>query len=713
MAQQYYTLEEAARLLRTTPDKLKEMAKRNEVRAFQDRGTMRFRAQEIDEKAREQGLGSDPELQFGEAAPPPRPKTSMKEGGKAKPSPKEEDEPIVLDLDLGMGGDEVALGEEKRSDKPGPRSSVLKLGPKSGKPSPKSGLGGGRKSPAPKPAGDSDVRLVLEGSNLDFQIDLDSDVKVPPSGSGGPKSPGRKSRMVRPDAGPDSGVRIVPLDDPSDSDVKVVPQGSSVSLGGPKAKAPSDSDIRLEGLPAGRSKKERASDDALVTEEIDLDAEEAKAAAAAAKAKGKFGGRPSSGPALPTSSPFELSENDLSLEDKAPARSPKKPAKSETDSSSDFELMPFDPSKSPLELGSGEIPLLSEDEVGLGELGGPSGGNSGINLADPIDSGISLEDGASDEFDMSLDLAPVASSGPSSSRGPSTPKPGAPADSDVDSSSEFELTLDDGSGAGEESDTDSGSSEFELTLDAEGESGGELTLGVEKEEGDDPGSSEFELTLDAEGEGDSSITESGSDSEFELTLDAEGELSGGLDEAEGGKDIFEETNIDLPGLDEESGSEAVALDEADSEGSDFDLSLEEEDSSGSQVVTIDEDADDAAATVAKPRKTKTKTKAKPPPSEDEAELDLDLEKEPERDPDEVEEEEPVTTRVAAPAPEWGVLPALVLMPTVLLMFVAALMGFELVQGMWGYNKPNTAGKPVLNTFAKIFADDKEKKLYEE
>src|SRR5436305_5188896 len=65
---QYYTLEQAAQVLQTTPDKLKEMAKNNEVRAFQDRGNLRFRAQEIDELARLRGLGSDPELQLGEAA---------------------------------------------------------------------------------------------------------------------------------------------------------------------------------------------------------------------------------------------------------------------------------------------------------------------------------------------------------------------------------------------------------------------------------------------------------------------------------------------------------------------------------------------------------------------------------------------------------------------------------------------------------------------
>ena len=63
---QYYTLREAAEKLRMDPEKLKEMAKNNQLRAFQDRGTLRFRAPEIDEMARSLGLGSDPELQLGE-----------------------------------------------------------------------------------------------------------------------------------------------------------------------------------------------------------------------------------------------------------------------------------------------------------------------------------------------------------------------------------------------------------------------------------------------------------------------------------------------------------------------------------------------------------------------------------------------------------------------------------------------------------------------
>src|SRR5262249_22542210 len=191
----YYTLEEAAKILQTTPDKLREMANRKEVRAFQDRGSLRFRAAEIDELARARGLGSDAEVQFGES---------------------------------------------------GPKSS-------SGSKSP---------SPTPKKKGDSSVKLVTEG-DLDFNVADEagpksgskSGPKPPPGGSKpaskSPSSTGRKSKLV------DSGVQMVGPDKASDSDVKLQPEEEEVSLGPPKKKSPSDSDIRLEDLPsaAGRPGK--------------------------------------------------------------------------------------------------------------------------------------------------------------------------------------------------------------------------------------------------------------------------------------------------------------------------------------------------------------------------------------------------------------------------------------------------------------------------
>src|SRR5437763_14064450 len=104
---QYYTLEQAAQILRTTADEVKEMAKRNEVRAFQDRGTLRFRAQEINELARLRGIGSDPELQLGEGAAPS--KSPPPKGGPGKQTTH------APALDFSLGGeesDEVPIGKE-------------------------------------------------------------------------------------------------------------------------------------------------------------------------------------------------------------------------------------------------------------------------------------------------------------------------------------------------------------------------------------------------------------------------------------------------------------------------------------------------------------------------------------------------------------------------------------------------------------------------
>jgi excisionase family DNA binding protein len=649
---QYYTLEEAAKVLQMPLEELREKAKKKEIRAFQDRGNWRFRAQEIDELARERGIGSEPELQLREAtskSPPPR---RASDGN-----------PVESDV--------VPIGKEKPPEK---RST--KSGPRSPSPSPRPG------------SGDSDVRLVKD-SNIDFQIEPDSNVKVEsgPKSSGNRPPPPRKSKVVA-----DSGVRLV--DKPSDSDVKVVPSGKDSDV--VKGKGPSDSDIRLQDLPSSARKK--GPEAGIITEEIDLDAEKARdAEKPRPPAKKPKSGTP---PVLPTTSPFELSEEDLNLDEtkksgsragpKSSGAGPKssgvgpkssgtrpKPKsslkpKSEVDSSSDFELIPFDSSKSPGELGSGEIPLLSGDEdIGLGDLPRPTAGNSGINLQDPADSGLSLESGGSDELEFELSLDSVSTPKPTSSKKPIA----------EDSSSEFELSLDDSS-TGEDS-----SSEFELSLDADSD-----TVGLQK-------------------------IDENSSSEFELTLDDEGALAGADEDA---KDIFEETNFDVPALDDESGSEAVALDEADDtdlEGSDFEISLDDDSTTGeqsdSQVVALEdeEEADDAAATIARPRKTKTASKARLIPDEDESELDLgDLESGPRKkkridveDEEEAEEEEEEeVAAAAAPPAEWGPLPAILLAPAVLALFLVSLMGFEMIQSMWGYHRPAKVGRPVIEGIARTF-----------
>ncbi len=635
--QQYLTLEEAAKYLQMSLDELREMAKNKTVRAFQDRGTWRFRSQDIEELARSRGLSSDVELRLGEGSQS-APSDSKRTGKKPADS-----DMIPADFTLD-DPEEVPLGREKSGS-----------GAKSSK-------GGSR---SPKPSSDSDVRLVMDG-----EIDFDE-----PAAKSGNRSGKRSSG--------DSGVRLVPAED---SDVRLEGVDKDSGAKG-SSKSPSDSDIRLhEATPP-----KKQSDIGQVTEEIDLDAEAAKLELAKKK-PGKTG---SAG-----GSPFELSEPELKLPSKSAPRKP------EVDSSSDFELIPFDASKSPVELGSGKIPVTEGDEeVNLGgDLPSLTAGTSGINLRNPIDSGISLEDGGSDEIDFELRTDQGSTPKPSArsaTRNPAPSKP-TPAKDEDDSSSEFELSLEDSSPM------DNSSSEFELSLEDESPTA--------------DSSSEFELSLDDSSEDGPSLGgESASDSEFELTLDDEGRLSG---EEEG--DIFEETNFDVPALEDESGSEAVAIDESDSdlEGSDFEISLDDDSSaggdSGSQVVALDdEEADAGAATVARPRKlaSKSKTAAKADLEED---LDLDLDEEEAPQPakgkakkpkavaaeeDEEDEEDEDLAPIGAGKPaEWGAFPAVMLFPTVIVLFLVSIMGFELLRGMYGYHRPTVVGKPVIDMIAGQVAE---------
>jgi hypothetical protein len=655
---QYYTLDQAAKVLGVNPDQAKKILDEHKAKQYRDgRGGVRYVTTAVDELARSLGRGSDPELPLGEA---PKPKS----GSTPKPSKavRDDDSDSTFNFDLPLPEDsqDVPIGREKLDTSASSSKKSGKLGGKS--PAPKSP---GPKSPAPKPGSDSDVRLVTDGSDLEFQIAADSDVKMVEEGSGSSKSGVSKSGKSKPASPGDSDVRMVGLDlPPGDSDVKISHDaGGSVVLDRPPGKKHSDSDIRLEEVGRTAPRADEGSGDAHVTEEIDLDAEQRKAAE---KAKGKGKSRmkkADSAGALPTTSPFELSEDDS----EAPA------GKKKPDSSSDFELTPAKGSDSSIELSSGELEAVrdaasdsSDEEVALGELSGPKAGQSGINLDAPVDSGISLEgsEGSGDEmeFELSLDSG-------------STPKPGAKSDKskaskiqkEEDSDSEFELTLD----------TDSSSEQPVLQKDA------------------------------AEGD---------SDSEFELTLDDSGGLVPMEEQpaasAEG--DIFE-TDFEVPALDEESGSEAVALDDSDSESSDFDLALEEGDAagdeeSGSQVVALEDESevDEAGETVQRPMKKKAPAKAAAEASAEEGPLEelADVEDEEAVAEDEEVEERPrrgapAVAAVGAPAP-WGPVPALVLLPCVVVMLLCGLMGYELIQNMVGYQQPGKVAGFLSDSLAKSF-----------
>jgi hypothetical protein len=179
-----------------------------------------------------------------------------------------------------------------------------------------------------------------------------------------------------------------------------------------------------------------------------------------------------------------------------------------------------------------------------------------------------------------------------------------------------------------------------------------------------------------------------SSSDFELTLEDSARLAP-LDEEKKGdeKDIFE-TDFEVPALEDESGSQAVALDASDTdlESSDFDLALGDEDSasedSGSQVVALDdeEEVDEGAATIARPSKRAL--------ADEEEEGDVTV----------AEEEGELVSRrtvVAAAPADWGVFTPVVLLISVLFMFVVGLMSFELLHGMWGYRQPYKATSMII------------------
>jgi hypothetical protein len=380
-----------------------------------------------------------------------------------------------------------------------------------------------------------------------------------------------------------------------------------------------------------------------LTEEINLD-EELKKDEARRQAEVKQAKQRGVAPDFPKTSPFELSESDLELE---PVSEKQLPQVKDPDGSSDFDLTPAAESSSPIELGSSDdfkLEVPEDDEITLADEGSKlKGPSSGISLEKPADSGISLEQSASGdeiEFELTLD----AESTPKPAK-PSTPKPAAGAPlAETDSDSEFELSLDVDSK--EKSDSDS---EFELTLD---DSGGLAAL-------DDEGTAAEE------------------------------------------KDIFE-TDFEVPPL-EDSGSEAVALEDADTnlESSDFELAIGDEDvaeddaESASQVVALDEEAvDDAAETVTAKSRAKKGRKTRVAESEEDfAELDEEPLAEAEEDeeifeePGEVAEEggkKVIRQTVVLQQAPWGIFPVVVLLPCLIVMVLLGMMGFELVQTQQGY-----------------------------
>ncbi|VTS01088.1 hypothetical protein [Tuwongella immobilis] len=283
------------------------------------------------------------------------------------------------------------------------------------------------------------------------------------------------------------------------------------------------------------------------------------------------------------------------------------------------------------------------EEVSLGDLpvsrSGNRGGESGINLGSPADSGISLE-----------------------GKGPKTLGGAAsrPADSNPDEDIDFELSLD----------TNASSTGRHK--------GPRSSMNLANEE-----SSEFDLELP--------------DLAPDSMMDDDPASSLEIDKPSG--DIFE-TDFDIPAV-EDSASESLELEEADTdlEGS-SDLALDDDeaplDESASEVVVVDEDLQAG-------RSSRRRRAADDDDELDYDDLDTSdsaskaLAGARKNDDDE-DEDEVAPAGVYRPTP-WGPFTIAMLFFTVPVIFLCGLMSYELLHSMWGYQAGTRPSAMVIKALA--------------
>jgi len=203
---QFYTLEEASKVLGMSPEELKAQAQQRKVRAFLDGGTWRFRVGDVDELARRRGMGSDAELRLSDLDIPVAP-------------PEEPDEIDLSEFHLGVADPDLG-------------SPTLELLPNDA-PVSDSGSGSG-----------SEQDVLLDDMSLPPNTMASSSVIIGMQTTGGRMPSDSDVRLIPDNAGSDSRA--------SDSDVRLAPQefiassDSGLLMAKPaKGKVPGDSDVTL------------------------------------------------------------------------------------------------------------------------------------------------------------------------------------------------------------------------------------------------------------------------------------------------------------------------------------------------------------------------------------------------------------------------------------------------------------------------------------
>ncbi|QDU82752.1 Helix-turn-helix domain protein [Polystyrenella longa] len=207
MANRYLSLEETAELLGITPDELKQIRNRNEIRGYADRGSWKFREDEVNEYRRSQRPDSDPDVPLYQPEPPASPVTPEDTASMADSS-SDSDVRLVLDENL--------VGDDSE-----PEISFDSIGDS-----------------------DSDVRLVDQ--NIDKKSD--SDVKIVANDTGAElpvpndSLSGTDSDVKLVSAESDSDVNLI--QDDSDSDVKISNDDTQMEIETTGGKQ-SDSDVKI------------------------------------------------------------------------------------------------------------------------------------------------------------------------------------------------------------------------------------------------------------------------------------------------------------------------------------------------------------------------------------------------------------------------------------------------------------------------------------
>lgn len=187
-AKKYLSLEEAAQVLGLRTDEVIRMRERGDLRGFADRGTWKFKADDVEEAKRRRQPDSNPDVPLM-------------------------DDSSVLDDDEELGAQATMV----RRSAPGSDSDVRLILDDNLKSKPLAGSSA--EIPILKgPGSDSDVRLVGTPGAISAPMGSDSDVK-----------------LLKP-KGSDSGIRL----SDSDSDVRLASPGKG-----------SDSDVKLVASPAG------------------------------------------------------------------------------------------------------------------------------------------------------------------------------------------------------------------------------------------------------------------------------------------------------------------------------------------------------------------------------------------------------------------------------------------------------------------------------